>query len=80
VVALSQLLFCLSSLRRLAGSKRLDILRGQRLSSDGPVAACDILDDNRRDSSHVFAFDRHHSVGQLRYHLLLLFRREYSLN
>src|SRR4051812_44953015 len=46
----------------LAGRERLHGVRGERLATNAPAAALDLVDDDPRHRTHVLAFDRHHRV------------------
>jgi hypothetical protein len=64
------------ALRGFSPRERVDVGRGERISSDPPVSALDFFDHAPSDLTHVFALDRDHGVGQLRDDLLLLFLGE----
>lgn len=48
------------------------VLRAERVASDAPVAAADLLDNAPGDWAHILALDAHHGVGELPDDLLLL--------
>src|SRR5215207_3637568 len=61
-----------SSVGADTGRERLDVLRGERVARDAPVAAADLIDDAPRHRTHVLALDLHHRVGETADDLLLL--------
>src|SRR5882757_2340322 len=69
-----------SSSRLSPGSKILDGFGSQRLAADAPFAARDFRNLDPGHSPHVFAFDRHHRVGQFLNDLALLLGIEHVLN
>ena len=48
-----------------AAARAPDVLRGQRLARDPPVAAADFLDHDPGDRAHVLALNGDHRVGEL---------------
>src|SRR3954454_13499295 len=60
--------------------ERADVLGGQRVTGDAPIAALDLLDHAPGDLAHVLALDRHHRVGQTLDDLLLLIAREHAFD
>src|SRR3954454_13336604 len=55
-----------------AGGEGADVLGGERVARDAPVAALDLLDDAPGDGAHVLALDLDHGVRQALDHVPLL--------
>jgi hypothetical protein len=55
----------LSGLGRTCRRQRADIVGGQWLAGDSPVAALDLLNHRPRDGPHRFTFDLDHRVGKV---------------
>src|SRR5207344_3610049 len=55
-----------------AGGEGADVLGGERVARDAPVAALDLLDDAPGDGAHVLALDLDHGVREALDHLALL--------
>jgi hypothetical protein len=64
----------------LASRKCLDIVNGQSIATNAPVAALDLFDNHPRYWPQVLAFDRYHRIGQLADYLLLLLGREHAFD
>src|SRR6476661_3817044 len=65
---------------RHAACHGLDVLGGEGLAADAPVAAGDLLDDAPGHGAHVLALDADHGVGQLAHDVLLLLGGEDALD
>src|SRR4051812_19224638 len=58
------------------GLQGSDVLGCEALAPDAPCAAGELLHPHPGDAPHGLALDRHHGVGDLLDHRLLLIRRE----
>ncbi len=58
----------------------LDVLGRHALPADAPVAAAHLFECHERDRAQGLTFDADHRLGELRDHLLLLVRREHTLD
>ena len=63
-----------------AGLQVLDVLGGERLAADAPLAALHLFDRDPGDGAHRLALDVDHRLGELGDDLLLLVRREHTLD
>ena len=71
---------CSALISSAARRKGLYIGGAQGVATDAPISTFHLLDHDLCNLTHVFAFDRHHSVGELANYFLLLIGSKYSFN